>query len=370
MRTDNEIKNHWNSRIKKRLIQKGRVHRDDHHPNNLKSSSCPSTSATTTPTTTLANNPSEESKSKESNISTIIATTSAQLLLNELAASNKLKSSNCLASLLSQQESRGGHKKAVVSKSASVLNKVATTYLKPNKSHLSLVDAVKTVLSKSSQDCFEDINGNKANIIANSSTENSSCSISISDFEIGNNSSEHIISPNKSENGQEIRCVNSATSPRVVALNKMASKLAFVKRHRPTLLSSTDWRVSHDVSSESIESSHDVAGSAELSVFQSSDDICLVQDPKEVLFEGIASAKEEFDMINLGVVGDDHNHDQDQDLDDELMRSLFSNFGDDLIIGEHPIEFNGGSTSNSSYNGCSDVEERIEDLETAIRWDL
>ncbi|PON67344.1 GAMYB transcription factor [Parasponia andersonii] len=329
-RTDNEIKNHWNTRLKKRLIEMGK-HLDHDHPNESRPCS-------TLTTTQLVNNPIDQPKAQRSTNDSTTTTTSAHLL-NEIAASTKLKLSNCLASFLARHGGGGGggggDKRVAVSNLASVLNKVATTYRKP-KSHASLIDAVKEVLSKSSQACSEEIDHGNENVIPNSSyTDNSSCSISISDLEIGNDNSSDMGSPSpKSKNGQESRYVHSATSPRAVVLNGIASKLALVKRCRSTLLSSTDWRASsHVSSSEFVDDSHDAAGSAVLMpVSPSSDERFLFQDmgfdPLELFFEGIVSATDEFDTNTFSVVGDDRDHDQDDDQ--MLMRSLFSNFGDEL----------------------------------------
>ncbi|XP_062116584.1 transcription factor MYB41-like [Humulus lupulus] len=314
-RTDNEIKNHWNTRLRKRLIQLGTYH----NPNNNSSS--------TTSTQLAKNDLTDPPNSKGSNISTTstTTTTSAHQILNELAASPNLKSSNCLASLLSRpiggsggcSDNAEGRDKKVLNL-ATVLNKVATTCLKNNElQSCPIQEAVKTVLSKSSTPSREA-----------ATNHSESYSISIPNINWANNTS-CMESPN-AETGsmdQESKYVNSATSPRVLVLNEMASKLAHMKRRRPALLSSTDWRA-RGVLCEPMGSPA-AAIPAESPVSQSSHDVWLLHDmgfdPQDLFSEEIPSAKDDFNYNTVSDAGDD------LDQVDQLMRNLIVNFGDDLI---------------------------------------
>ncbi|KAF4403142.1 hypothetical protein G4B88_027913 [Cannabis sativa] len=314
-RTDNEIKNHWNTRLKKCLIESAAYHHQNYN-----------SSSTTSTIHLKKNDGTDPAKSIGSNTST---TTSAHLLLNELAASPKLKSSNNSLALLLSQPYRAGngdgdvegarHKKVL--NSVTVLNKLATTCLKHNElPNCTIHDTLKTVLSKS---CAPSCDAAK---------HSKSSSISIPIIEIPNKCST-VMESTKEGNGsildQEAKYVNPATSPRVIVLNEMASKLAQVKRRCPALLNKSTDLVASGVVTESNGSSPalQIPGPAESPV--SRNDLWLLHDigfrTRGVSSEETPGAKDELKYVTFSELGDE------LDKVDQFMRNLMSNFGDDLI---------------------------------------
>lgn len=331
-RTDNEIKNHWNTRLKRRSTEIKDAYQNhvvlskniDDRPKPESHLHDRGSISTSTPMTTT--------------------TTSAHRLLDELAASNLLKASRCFASLEEQHSRRDC--KAAVTTLSSLLNKVATTCHKPKS--LNFLDVVKAVLSQSSQAKGTNIGNLK--IVANSTGPNNPTSTStitcgsFSDFEV---------SP-RSQNARETKPVSA--SARV--LNEMASKVSLINRPGPMLLGGTDQSpavlsIDHGVLSSEKES--DEPGTFKgvgYNAFDHQDG-----DP----FRGIALAKD----------GGDDDHDNFVVADHDQGRNFFVNNGDeDLIFSENHVEFT-SDCSYSSYNGCRDIEERVGiDLKSAIiNWD-
>ncbi|XP_024019570.1 transcription factor MYB41 isoform X1 [Morus notabilis] len=275
-RTDNEIKNHWNTHLKRRSIEIKNV---DQNPvlGSMKIGDHPK--------------PKSHLHVKRSISTTTATTTSAHdRLLNELAASNKLKASSCLASLAAPHNRKDD--KAAASTPSSILNKMATTCLKP-KSH-NLLNAVKAVLSQSPQ--ASPMGKSVGNVlIANSTSTITITSGRFSDFEGGNSSTVMEFSP-RSKNAR-------------VLLNEMASKLSLLNRPDPISLSGPDQSPAVDNNVMNINSLASVLDGKELG------ETCLFQDMgfdhyydhQEVdLFKGIANAEEEGDRDhNNHIVGDD-----------------------------------------------------------------
>ncbi|GMN67353.1 hypothetical protein TIFTF001_036417 [Ficus carica] len=325
-RTDNEIKNHWNTRLKRRSTEI-----KDAYQNHVVLSK------------NIDDRPKPEShlpdRGSISNSTTMTTTTtSAHRLLNGLAASNMLKASRCFASLEDQHSRRDC--KAAVTTPSSLLNKVATTCHKPKS--LNFLDVVKAVLSQSSQ--AKGINISNLEIVANSKGPNTPTSTStitcgsFSDFEV---------SP-RSQNARETKPVSA--SARV--LNEMASKLSLINRPGPMLLGGTDQSpavLSVDYGVLSSEKESDELGTFKGVGFNAPD--YQNGDP----FRGIALAKD----------GGDDDHDNFFVGDHDQGRNVFVNIGDeDLIFSENHAEFTCGS-SNSSYNGCSDIDLKF----AIINWD-
>lgn len=300
-RTDNEIKNHWNTHLKRRSIEIKNV---DQNPvlGSMK----------------IVDHPKPKSHLHvERSISTTIATTTSahDRLLNELAASNKLKASRCLASLAAPYSRKDD--KAAASTPSSILNKMATTCLKP-KSH-NLLNAVKAVLSQSPQ--ASPMGKNVGNVhIANSTSTSTITSGRFSDFEGGNSSTVMEFSP-RSKNAR-------------VLLNEMASKLSLLNRPDPILLSGPDQSHTVDNNVMNINSLPSVLDGKEL------DKTCLFQDVgfdhhydhQEVdLYKEIANAEEEGDR-------DHNNHIVGDDLFNELVHG-FTSTGSTSNVGILLCEF-------------------------------
>ncbi|GMN36996.1 hypothetical protein TIFTF001_042559 [Ficus carica] len=206
-RTDNEIKNHWNTRLK-RLADEWRIKRNEARNSSEVPENC-GTNAEADNTTSKLQEVNNSGKSKAS-----ISTSSK--LLNEVAA--KLRASGSLASLMSQQvgTSKSPKGRSIPSaSSASLLNKMATTLsLSSPKSHS--LDAIKAMFSKSleggvsctSSDGINGLNSEKIGI-SNSNTPQSENAVQVS------------------------RQTTLSASARL--LNRMGTKLALT-RHRPHLL--------------------------------------------------------------------------------------------------------------------------------------
>ncbi|GMN20097.1 hypothetical protein TIFTF001_047040, partial [Ficus carica] len=206
-RTDNEIKNHWNTRLK-RLAAERRIKRSE-------GTNSPDVPAVNSNTNTKADNSSEKVKEVENFGESNGSISTSCRLVNEVAA--KLRASGLLSSFISRQV--GTSKSPVVpsASSARLLNKMATTLgTSSPKSHS--LSAIKAIFSKSLEGGVSSIN--------NLHSENNG---------IGNSINSPVEStPQPPENAVQVsRQMTVSASARL--LNRMASKLALTQ-HRPHLL--------------------------------------------------------------------------------------------------------------------------------------
>ena len=213
-RTDNEIKNHWNTRLKRvaaeRRIDRSAAKNSPEVPENG------DTNIEADNRTSQVQELDNSGKSKGS-----ISTSSK--LLNEVAA--KLRASGSLASFMSQQvgTSKSADGSSVPSaSSARLLNKMATTLSSPSpKSHS--LSAIRAIFSKSLDG---GVSSTSTGSINNLNSENNG---------IGNSNNSPVeITPQPLENAVQVsRQATVSASARL--LNRMASKLALT-HHRPHLL--------------------------------------------------------------------------------------------------------------------------------------
>ncbi|GMN67454.1 hypothetical protein TIFTF001_036513 [Ficus carica] len=223
-RTDNEIKNHWNTRLKRLAVER-RIDRSAAK----KSPKVPENGDTNIEADNRTSQVQELENSGKSKGS--ISTSSK--LLNEVAV--KLRTSGSLASFMSQQvgTSKSPEGSSVPSaSSARLLNKMATTLssLSPKSHPLS---AIKAIFSKSLEGGVSGTPSGSINIL---NSENNG---------IGNSNNSPVESiPQPLENAVQVsRQTTVSASARL--LNRMASKLALT-HHRPHLLLVDSRTVSSD----------------------------------------------------------------------------------------------------------------------------
>ncbi|XP_062116585.1 transcription factor MYB122-like [Humulus lupulus] len=358
MRTDNEIKNHWNTRLKRIVAEMGK-------DNFLTRADIENSVAEHG----IGNN-SEIEKSPTKKLGVVDSKGSVSTsfkLLNDVAS--KLKASNFLASLINQEVGKSNSTEAnsvsspttttttTITTPANLLNRVATTLNSPKSCSLG---AIKAIFSKTLE----------------GSTTSGSSDNSFSEVGIGIENTSDVRSP-ESENAVQVS-IPFSSSARL--LNKMAAKFALMNRIQAVVGDKIQHYVSGNATDGSTRSGSD-GGSSHVSEPQVLEQNLLDDwGPKISHFDGVSDTCRGETCNQLDMVFEPDHQDQvfllevageDQkekgkvrsNEDNELIRSM-SNLSDS---NEQVLVFT--SNSSTSYDGSGQMEVILSDLEAANNWD-
>ncbi|PON68877.1 MYB transcription factor [Parasponia andersonii] len=346
-RTDNEIKNHWNTRLKRLVAEKG----IDHFLTSTDTESAVAkhdignNAETDTETEESPENKLKVIESKES------VSTSCHLL-NEVAS--KFKADGTLASLIGQQNEKsksteeGSSVSSHTTTSAYLLNKVATNLNSPRSNS---PGSIKAIFSKS----------------LDGSTTSGSSANSVSEFGtiIGNSSD--VGSP-RSENSVQ---VSTPVSSSARLLNKMAAKFALMNRLQAMLGDKNQPSVSGNSIDDCTRSGSD-GGSSLKTESQTSEPSPF---PDFFHFDGVLGIcrGETCNQLDLAIhhdqalpveVADDQR--EKVKLKDGTFDKESGSFSNGIDLDEQVSVFT--NTSTTSYDGSSPVEMIVSDLEAASNW--
>ncbi|KAM6593982.1 hypothetical protein CsatA_001685 [Cannabis sativa] len=336
MRTDNEIKNHWNTRLKRIVAEKGKdnlITRADIENLVAKNG--------------IGNN-AETEKSPMKNLNVVESKGSTFKLLNDVAS--KLKASGSIVSLINQQVVKCNSTEAnsvssptntttttstTANTPANLLNRVATTLNSPKSNSLG---AIKAIFSRTLE----------------GSTVSGSSDNSFSEVGMGIEDTSDERSSPESENAVHVS-IPFSSSTRL--LNKMASKFALMNHVQAVVGGST-----HMSKPPVLEPNHLDDWSQEISHLGGISGTC--KDETSNQFDMVFEPDHQ-DHEFLLEVGCEDRKDKGKvcNEDSELIRNLSR----ETDSNEQVLVFT--SNSSSSYEGSSHIEVVVSDLEAADNWE-
>ncbi|PON93559.1 MYB transcription factor [Trema orientale] len=349
-RTDNEIKNHWNTRLKRLVAEKG----IDHF---LTSTDTESAVAKHD----IGNN-AETEESPENKLKVIESKGSVSTschLLNEVAS--KFKAYGTLATLIAQQIEKsksteeGSSVSSPTTTSANLLNKVATNLNSPRSNS---PGSIKAIFSKS----------------LDGSTTSGSGANSVSEFVAIIGKSSDVGSP-RSENSVQ---VSTPVSSSARLLNKMAAKFALMNRLQAMLGDKNQPSVFGNSIDNCTRSGSD--GGSSLKTESQTSEPSLFEDSKPDFFhfDGVLGTfrGETCNQLDLAIELDHHDQalpvkvtdDQSEKvkLKDGTFDKESGSFSNGIDLDEQVSVFT--NASSTSYDGSSPVEMIVSDLEAANNW--
>lgn len=309
-RTDNEIKNHWNTRLKRRAAET-RIDRNFARNPEPAEGSNNNTEAETSAR-------KEELKDSGKFIGPI---STSSRLLNKTAA--KLRLSASLASFMSQQIGKSKCSSVPSTSSAHLLNKMATNLSSSSPRSHSL-GAIKAIFSKS----LDDNNAAISTITANNNSLSENIGI--------RKCNSLVESPYQSENATQVSSPTRTYSASARLLNRMATKFALT-HHRPHLALG-DWKtVSCNSPDQESTRTESLVSVPSLSMVDSPQEMSHFDETTQISYRDMAVEADQDQAFLMEIADDDHHKERDCD----------------------------------SYDGCSTpVEAIVGDLEAANNWNI